>query len=218
MDKTNIDTQKIIKNYPLISEQMTPKRLQIILHYLALILEREQPGDVVEFGCFSGTTSLFIRRLLNLEVAINRQLHVYDSFEGLPAKTIKDASVAGSGFKAGELKSPKRQLIKNFKQASLKPPIIHKGWFSDLTDKDVPNLIAFAFLDGDFYTSIMESLNLIWPKITKDSIIIIDDYQRSNLPGVSRAIEDFFKQINQFPTIQQQQNLAIITNNYIAPS
>ena len=49
--------------------------------------------------------------------------------------------------------------------------------------------------------------------MTTGGMIIIDDYQRSNLPGVNRAIEDFFKQLTKPPTVQQQQNLAIIFKN-----
>ena len=136
------EVKNLTKIYPIISEQMSLKRLQIILKELAtLIFINNQPGDIVEFGCYSGTTSLFIRRLLNLAEKNNNQrtFHVYDSFEGLPAKTIEDASVVGSNFKAGELKSSKRELIRNFKKAGLKTPTIHKSWFSNLKSKDMPD-------------------------------------------------------------------------------
>ena len=35
---------------------------------------------------------------------------------------------------------------------------MHKGWFDQLSDREVPEQIAFAFLDGDFYSSIIDSL------------------------------------------------------------
>ncbi len=211
MDNSNLFAQvnNIIKTYPIISEQISQKRLQIILEQLTQCLINNTPGAVVEFGCYKGTTSLFLRRVLNLEDN-GRELHVYDSFAGLPAKSIKDASVSGSNFKAGELKSSKKDLIHNFKKAGLKPPIIHKGWFSDLKDNEVPDLIAFAFLDSDFYDSILDSLNLVWPKIERGGVIIIDDYQTNNLPGVHRAVEDFFKQLGIALNIRHQQDLAII--------
>ena len=198
---------KLIRDYPIISDQMNKKRLTIILRQLEAALAVDIEGDIVEFGCFSGTTSLFIRRLLDLKLS-NRQFHVYDSFKGLPDKTIKDASVAGSNFKAGELKTSKKELINNFKRASLKPPIIHKGWFNEVKAKELPNNIVFAFLDGDFYQSIMDSLNLVWPRLVKGGGLVIDDYERSDLPGVSRAIEDFFA--SKLISIKHEQNLALI--------
>lgn len=210
-NKKLIDEAKnLMRDYSLISEQMTKKRLQIVLRLLAQALDKEPTGDIVEFGCYIGTTSLFIRRLLDLVQNNNHMFHVYDSFEGLPPKTIKDASVAGSDFKAGELKTSKRQFIRNFKKAGLVPPVIHKSWFRDLRDKEIPDLINFALIDADFYTSIMEGLNLVWPRLMSGGTLVVDDYERSNLPGVSRAIEDFFKQTEQPANILHQQNLAII--------
>jgi O-methyltransferase len=73
----------------------------------------------------------------------------------------------------------------------------------------MPNPIAFAFLDGDFYDSILESLKLIWPRMNPRGIILIDDYQRPELPGVERAVYDFF-QGKAMPTIQVEHNIALI--------
>ena len=204
---TSSDYKRLIKDFPLISEQMNKKRLDIILGELNAVLKDELPGEVVEFGCYNGTTSLFLRRLLNL-YDNTKQLHLYDSFSGLPDKSIKDASVAGSDFKAGELKVSKRELIRNFKRANLKLPYIHKGWFSDLTAKEVPEQICFGFADGDFYDSIIDSLNIIWPRLVTKGRIVIDDYERSGLPGVSRAVNEFFA--DKSVRIIHKDNLALI--------
>lgn len=193
---------------------MDKKRLMIILNQLDFILTNAVEGEVVEFGCYLGTTGLFIRRMLDANHQ-TKAFHAYDSFEGLPAKTIEDASVAGSDFRAGELKVSKHDLIRNFKKAGLRPPITHKGWFSELRDKDVPKLIAFAFIDGDFYRSIKDSLELVWPRLSPGGIIIVDDYMRSHLPGATRAVNDFF--INKEVKISQQNNLAIISKDLKYP-
>ncbi len=207
MAKTSADYLKLTKDYPLISEQMTKKRLETILKSLSDVLGQDIAGDIVEFGCYSGTTSLFLKRMMNLYAA-DKKLHVYDSFSGLPDKTIKDASVVGSDFKAGELKASKRELVRNFRKAGLELPQIHKGWFSQLKDKDVPQQICFAFLDGDFYNSIMDSLTLVWPRLSENGLMVVDDYERSGLPGVSRAINEFFQ--NQPLSIIHKNNLALI--------
>ncbi len=201
-------TSQIIERHQLISDQMDKERLTLILKRLDQALKHHIPGDIVEFGCYLGTTSLFIARLLEASTTI-RRFHVYDSFEGLPDKTIEDASVAGSDFKAGELKASKRQLIRNFKHAHLKSPLIHKAWFNELKNKDLPNQIAFAFVDSDFYRSIYNSLEIIWPRLSSGGAVIIDDYNRSSLPGATRAVNDFFTASN--VRIQHQSNLAIIT-------
>jgi O-methyltransferase len=164
-------------------------------------------GDIVEFGCYVGTTSLFIRRLLDaLGESAQRSFDVYDSFAGLPAKSAQDASVTGEQFIPGELAVSKKQFILEFKKAHLAPPVVHKGWFTNLTDKDVPNNIAYAFLDGDFYDSIRDSLRLVMPRMQAGGVIVIDDYAREALPGAARAVHEFFSP----EAVRTSHNLGII--------
>ena len=150
-----------IKAFPLVSDQVSYGEVGIILQEPGKVLHNEVAGDIAEFGCYCGTTSLFISRLLQEYADEKRTFHVYDSFEGLPPKTSQDSSVAGDQFVAGELKTQKSLFKKNFRQAGLPLPVMHKGWFGDLKPSDVPDKIAFAFLDGDFYESIRDSLKLI---------------------------------------------------------
>jgi O-methyltransferase len=181
---------ELIQRYPLISDQVNTDQLRVILVELEKVLEQGTEGGVVEFGCYIGTTSLFIRRLLD-ERKDMREFHAYDSFEGLPPKGPQDSSVAGDQFVAGELAVSKKQFMREFQKANLRPPIVHKGWFNQLTAAEVPEKIAFAFLDGDFYESIRDSLKLVLPRLQKDGVIIIDDYAREALPGVAKAASEF---------------------------
>ncbi len=185
----------IVKKYPIISDQVGADGLHVLLEQLEWVLDQSVPGDIVEFGCYIGTTSLFIRRLLDVQRE-PREFHVYDSFEGLPEKSREDESPAGAGFKGGALNVSKKQFIREFQHANLKLPVIHKGWFSNLVAADVPGQIAFAFLDGDFYGSIKDSLKLVLPRMSKGGVIVIDDYAREALPGVARAVEEFHLQAN----------------------
>lgn len=187
-------TQELLSKYPIISDQVTRERLTEVLGACERILQQDIPGDIVEFGCYIGTTSLFLRRLLDAYSQSNtRTLHVYDSFEGLPEKQSADNSPAGVQFKAGELRASKKRLMHEFQKAQLNQPIIHKGWFSELTNQDIPVQIAFAFLDGDFYGSIMDSMSLIWPNLNDRAIVVVDDYGREALPGPEKAVRDFLK-------------------------
>ena len=181
-----------INLYPIISDQISKPALEVVLKELENALNSKSQGAIVELGCYIGTTSLFIRRVMN-EHKDNRPFHVYDSFEGLPQKSTRDTSAAGVDFKAGELTVSKKQFFEQFRRAHLETPITHKAWFNDLSDADLPDHIAFAFLDGDFYESILTSLQLVWLRLDKGGIITIDDYRRETLPGVERAILDYFQ-------------------------
>jgi O-methyltransferase len=200
----------MLRKYPLISDQVSTDQLHVILSELETVLERGTEGAVVEFGCYIGTTSLFIRRLLDARDG-SREFHVYDSFEGLPPKTREDESRAGEQFQAGELMVSKKQFIREFHKAKLHPPIIHKGWFSELTEADVPERIAFAFLDGDFYESIRDSLKLVLPRMQPGGTIIIDDYAREALPGAAKAVRELLPGTE----IQTAHNLGIVRRQFV---
>lgn len=199
---------ELLDKYPLISDQVSRQQLAVILDELTQALDRNPAGDIVEFGCYVGTTSLFIRRLLDARKD-GREFHVYDSFAGLPAKTEADQSRAGEQFTAGQLAVSKKQFLRGFQKAGLRPPIVHKGWFGDLTEQDVPDHIAFAFLDGDFYESIRASLQLVLPRLTEHAAIVIDDYAREALPGAAKAAGDYLPADLQDKLVVKH-NLAII--------
>ena len=205
----NIADQLLAK-HSIISDQVDAKELGVLLRELEKVLQSGVTGNIVEFGCYVGTTSLFIRRLLDA-YNFTGEFHVYDSFAGLPEKTQKDNSAAGDQFKAGELLAPRKIFIQNFKKAGLGLPIIHKGWFSDFTSDDVPENIMFAFFDGDFYESIVDSFRVCKSKFNEDVIIVIDDYVNEALPGAAKATDEWLKVNRQFAA-RTEASLAILSS------
>lgn len=196
------------RGHHIISDQVGEKELGVVWRELSAILAAGVPGDIAEFGCYAGTTSQFIRRRLDeTEESAKRAFHVYDSFQGLPAKTDADQSPAGEQFTEGKLSVSKKDFLREFQAAHLVPPIVHKGWFNDLTSADVPKHIAFAYLDGDFYQSILDSLRLVWPRLSPGGVMLVDDYGREALPGPKRAVHDFFG--GHPPQVRQEHDIAI---------
>ena len=200
-------TPTLLKQFPIISDQVDARELTAILNELERLLAEGRRGNIVELGCYVGTTSLFIRRLMN-EYKATDEFHVYDSFEGLPEKTSQDMSVAGDQFVAGALHASRRTLLENFKKAHLESPVVHKSWFSDLTLADMPDGILFAFLDGDYYESIRDSLKLVENKLLPGAVIIVDDYASEALPGAARAADEWVKRKGYL--VQSMASLGII--------
>jgi len=204
MNKAAIDN--LIIRFGLVSDQVEPRELSVVLNELTRTLALIE-GAVVEFGCYRGTTSLYIRRVLDA-LSPQRAFHVYDSFEGLPVKASQDSSPVGEQFVAGELSVSKKDFMSEFKKARLQVPVIHKRWFNDLSDADVPTPIAFAFLDGDYYDSIRQSLSLIESKLAPGATIVVDDYANEALPGAARAVEEWVRPRGL--TVQTVASLAVI--------
>ena len=191
--KNNDIVEKLLIDYPMIDSEMVSKNhLRIVLTNLKKVLDEDIEGDIVELGCNIGTTSLFIQKLLD-NYKSKKKFHVYDSFEGLPEKHDNDKNNVERQFTKGQCKTKKETFIHNFKLAKLKLPVIHIGWFGKIPDNKYPKKIAFAFFDGDFYTSIFDSFNKVYPKMVPDSRITIHDYQWDILPGVEKACTDFLK-------------------------
>ncbi len=200
---------QLLHTFPIISDQVNARELAVVLRELERQLAAgHRSGAVVEFGCYIGTTSLFVRRLLDHSGAV-AEFRVYDSFEGLPEKTAHDASAAGDQFRPGELHATKKQFLRHFKKAHLTPPMIHKGWFSQITLASVPDSIFFAFLDGDYFESISDSLRLITPKLAPGAVIVVDDYTNEALPGAARAVDMWLRTQPQ-ARLRVEASLAII--------
>lgn len=176
-----------IVSHRLDNDQLSTEELSVILTQLQRVLEQSIDGQVVELGCYNGATSIAIARLIDGR----KSLYLYDSFAGLPDKSAADASPVGEEFQAGELLASRKLVEQRFRQAGLARPRIKKAWFGDLTPSDMPEQIAFAFLDGDYYASIRDSLALVWPRLTPGAVIIVDDYANEKLPGAARAVDEW---------------------------
>lgn len=190
-----------------VSELETERILEIARECLTV------DGDFVELGCYRGDTSLSLAELF-VEKSVEKpvkKLWIYDSFEGLPGKSKEDESEVGKEFQQGELAVTKREVKARFLRAGLPVPVIKKAWFNELTEADLPEKIAFAFLDGDLYESIRDSLRLVEDKVSKGSVIMVHDYDNPALPGVTRAVDEWLK--NRDIKMQKYRSLAII--NYI---
>lgn len=186
---------QLLNKYPLISDQVDRSELRIILNEFAKVLALQVPGDVVEFGCYGGTTSLFLARLLRSEKS-TKKLFCYDSFAGLPAKTREDSSGVGTEFKAGELAVTKadfmRELAKYFPSDFTRQHIkVVKNWFSQIPETKLPTQISFAFFDGDFYDSICDSFAKTDDRFASRAVIVVDDYKNEKLPGAARAVNEW---------------------------
>jgi len=165
-------------------------------HLVSQVLAYRVPGELVELGCNEGQSSVLIQKIIELYDP-SRTLHVFDSFEGLPAPTSADGEKAF--LQEGKLKTTREVLIENFKKKHLRLPKIHQGWFDQTLPKELPDEICFAYLDGDYYESILVSLQYVYPRLASGAICLIDDYADplsdpsgwNKLPGVKKACDEY---------------------------
>lgn len=146
-------------------------------------------GDVIEVGSFRGESAALIRFLMN-SFCPTKALHVYDGFQGLQGRSQIDGD--DPLFINGSFCATKDDLIRTFEAFSLELPTIHQSLVQDLTSKDFPESICFAHIDLDLYEPTMQSLKLVWEKLSPGGNLIIDDYGYRPTPGVTNAVQNFF--------------------------
>ena len=103
--------------------QIAQREIDVIVDELSKTADVS--GDVVEFGCYTGDTSVILAR--EMQNQPDKWLWLYDSFEGLPEKSTADQSAAGWRFKAGELKASPEQVLHKFKKFQLPDPVIKRA-------------------------------------------------------------------------------------------
>lgn len=167
-------------------------QVRILISLLENTLINKIPGDITEFGCYIGESSKYIRMMLDYYRS-QKELYVYDSFEGLPPLSKYEEN---TGWREGTLKTSQEVLEQNFLNNGLRPPISFKSWFKDVPENKIPEIISFAFLDGDFYDSIYDSLSKVFDRVSIGGIIVFHDYERLDLPGVKAAVDNFLKEKN----------------------
>jgi O-methyltransferase len=173
-----IDTTPSNKAAELLFKSIGMQDFSRLVHICHYVLETQSiEGDIVEFGCFSGSTAKL------MSFISNKTVHVYDSFEGLPANEENKGGWMSVGIE---------ELVNNFNVDQIRLPVIHKGWFNQLNLSEIPEKISFAHLDGDLYESIIQPLHLIYDKIQLGGVILIDDYLHPDWPGVEKAINEYF--------------------------
>lgn len=165
-----------------------------MFHLVDQVLAYGVPGDLVELGCHAGQSAVLIQTVMErYEPA--RELHLYDSFEGLPETTDKDGQPPVA---VGQLKATSRAVYRNFERYGLRRPVVHEGWFDDTLPDGLPEQIAFAHLDGDFYESMRVSLEHVYPRLSPGAVCLVDDYSDpavsdvyDQFPGVKTACDEF---------------------------
>lgn len=170
-----------------------------IFHLLRHVLIQGIEGDLVEIGCHAGESSVILQRIVQ-ELDATRNLHVFDSFQGVPSVDDADECV----YRQGDMSASQEQLIRNFDRLGLNKPFIHGGWFEETLPVYLPGRVAFALLDADLYKSTRYALHELYPRLSSGGICLIGVYWdpitqvrmttdvKYKSPGVKKACDEFF--------------------------
>jgi len=168
------------------------KRLNNIQFCVETVLQDQIPGDLIETGVWRGGASIFMRGVLAAYGVRDKRIFVADSFQGLPKPELdRYPQDQGDLLHTEEfLAVSQEQVAANFKKYGLLDDqvVFLKGWFKDTLPKAPIKEISVMRLDGDMYSSTMDALQALYPKLARGGFCIIDDYA---LKGCREAVDDF---------------------------
>ncbi len=168
-------------------------------------------GEIVECGVYKGGCLGLISETINLfNNGLNdRKFYLFDTFEGMSDPTSddhylfeKDAIYTFKRFKEqkredgssdnarGEIHEVKNTLLranKNLDNFKFIKGMVEKTLRDD---KNIPEKIALLRLDTDFYESTKVELEILFSKLVKGGILLIDDY--GSWSGANKATNQFF--------------------------
>jgi len=152
------------------------------------VLREGVPGDLLEAGVWRGGMTIFMRGVLRAYGATDRLVWVADSFAGLPQP---DTGQEYDAWQKGDMAVPLESVQENFERYGLLDHQVQflKGFFSETLPKAPVQQLAILRVDADLYSSTLDVLNHLYPRLAPGGFAIFDDYQ--NLPDCKRAINEF---------------------------
>jgi len=204
-----IDEKKLVKS---IKERnltyLSYQKLFQVLNSLKIINKKKIEGIIIEAGVALGGSLILLKGYSE-----GRRVIGFDTFEMIPPPTVNDPQEVHERYKeivSGESKGINGDIyygyqsdLLNFVSAQLHEltgslnqgrVLLIKGLLQDTFN--VNESIAFAHIDVDWYESVKCATSNIWPLLSKEGVIIFDDY--FDWGGCKKAVDEFFSDKNDY--------------------
>jgi len=162
-------------------------------------------GDFAECGVYKGGTSFLISLILKDE-SNKKQLHLFDTFSGMPKSANKDKSHHKEGDYKDTTVNAVKDFLKEFSFIKFHPGLIPETFESVKNKK-----FAFVHIDVDIYQSMKDCCEFFYERMTKGGIMIFDDYGFQGYElAAKKAVDDFFSRKLEIPiTLRNGQCLVL---------
>jgi len=160
-------------------------------------------GAFVECGVWRGGSSMAMALTLLQESAGDRDLFLYDTFEGMTQPSSIDRTHQGVlASEAMESDVEKtgvwcvaslEDVQRNMRSTGYSEKLLHfvKGSVEQTVPAQAPDgPIALLRLDTDWYESTMHELTHLYPRLVSGGVLIIDDY--GFWEGARKAVDEYF--------------------------
>lgn len=201
---------------------MTPDiRLLNTLSAVDHVEKNNIAGAFVECGVWRGGNTMaaalgFLRR-----GSWNRELYLYDTFDGMTAPTAVDTDTSGKPAAEYLRETAKNKdnhywaycplddVKANMTVTGYPEEKVHfvVGPVEETIPNTLPDKIAVLRLDTDWYSSTIHELVHLYPRLSPGGILILDDY--GTWDGARKAVDEYFSKLAEPPTLESIDGMAM---------
>ena len=171
---------------------VTEERFHNVYRLLTIIRDEQIPGAIVETGVWRGGMAIFLAHC-NHWLGLNRTVWVCDSFAGCQDQRDSPFVYERESHQPGQYTVALAEVQENFRRFGLlTDPCVRflPGWFRDtiLPPTCWIERVALLRFDGDMYSSTLEVLHGLYPRVSDGGFVVMDDYC---LPECRQAVTTF---------------------------
>lgn len=191
----------------------SPERVVALSRAVEYIADRNVPGAIVECGVWRGGSMLAVARTLLSRGVTDRELYLFDTFDGMASPTEEDVAITGESAASALEASPDDDGVRARASLELVRSVLFssgyrqdrfhlvQGMVEQTIPESAPQTIALLRLDTDWYASTRHELLHLYPRLVRGGVLIIDDY--GHWQGARKAVDDYFEETGEPPLLNR---------------
>ena len=178
-------------------------RIAALCDAVTYLVESEIEGSIAECGVWRGGSMMAAALTLIRAGDTTRDLHLYDTFTGMPEPSAEDVDSPYDGYSltrrwrrhadagrewAGVAAAEVERSLRGTGYPAERIHL-HPGMVEDTLPAQAPERIALLRLDTDWYASTKHELAELYPRLVDGGVLIVDDY--GHYEGARRAVDEY---------------------------
>jgi hypothetical protein len=189
----------------------SPERIYSLINALKHVVQSGIPGEIVECGVWKGG-SMMAAAMTLMRLGSLRDLHLFDTFQGMPPPDSIDRDYAGRSAAEQLLEEDRatsriwciaglEEVQRNLASTGYPAGRLRfvPGRVEETIPRFAPQQIALLRLDTDWYESTRHELVHLYPRLSVGGVLIIDDY--GYWQGARQACDEYLAALSQPPLL-----------------
>jgi O-methyltransferase len=162
-----------------------------------------------EVGTYRGGSAYFIALAFRMHLGHEVPLEAIDTYQGHPQDKLSDVDPPSHKTPGAFAKTSYEQVVgylREFEQTT-----VRKGELTAIADELPHRRYQLVHLDVDLYESTRDCLAYFADRVVPRGVIVLDDYDAPNCPGVRRAAEELLATDDRWQTWHPHTEQLIMT-------